>query len=86
MITLGLTGGIGSGKSTVSAALLERGAALIDADAIVRELQRPGEPVFGRIVERFGADVVGDDGHLDRAAIAGIVFGLSLPTYGNRPE
>jgi dephospho-CoA kinase len=75
MITLGLTGGIGSGKSTVSAVLVERGAALIDADAIVRELQRPGEPVFDRIVERFGADVVGDDGQLDRPTIAGIVFG-----------
>ena len=75
MITLGLTGGIGSGKSTVSDALVERGASLIDADAIVRDLQRPGEPVFDRIVERFGDDVVGEDGHLDRPTIAGIVFG-----------
>ncbi|MEM9713145.1 MAG: dephospho-CoA kinase [Actinomycetota bacterium] len=75
MITIGLTGGIGSGKSTVSAALVERGASLVDADAIVRELQQPGEPVFDRIVERFGAEVVGDDGLLDRPAIAGIVFG-----------
>ncbi len=74
MITLGLTGGIGSGKSTVSSALVDRGAALIDADAIVRDLQRPGEPVFDGIVERFGPDVVGDDGHLDRPAIASIVF------------
>ncbi|MEO1060260.1 MAG: dephospho-CoA kinase [Actinomycetota bacterium] len=75
MITLGLTGGIGSGKSTVSSALVDRGAALIDADAIVRDLQQPGEPVFDRIIERFGPDVVGDDGHLDRPAIAAIVFG-----------
>lgn len=75
MITLGLTGGIGSGKSTVSSALVDRGAALVDADAIVRDLQQPGEPVFDRIVERFGAEVVGADGHLDRPAIAGIVFG-----------
>ncbi|MEM9036735.1 MAG: dephospho-CoA kinase [Actinomycetota bacterium] len=74
MITLGLTGGIGSGKSTVARLLVERGAELIDADAIVRRLQEPGAPVFVRMVERFGEGIVADDGTLDRAAVAGIVF------------
>lgn len=75
MILVGLTGGIGSGKSTVSALLAQRGAVIIDADAIVHELQAPGRPVFDAIVEEFGPDVVGPDGALDRAALADIVFG-----------
>jgi dephospho-CoA kinase len=75
MILVGLTGGIGSGKSTVSALLAQRGAVIIDADAIVHELQEPGQPVFDAIVEEFGAEVVGADGALARAALAGIVFG-----------
>jgi dephospho-CoA kinase len=74
VILLGLTGGIGSGKSTVSALLAAKGAVIIDADAITRELQQPGQPVFDAIVERFGKDVVADDGTLDRAALAAIVF------------
>jgi dephospho-CoA kinase len=74
VILIGLTGGIGSGKSTVSAQLAERGAVIVDADAIVRELQRPGQPVFAAIVERFGAEVVAPDGTLDRAALAERVF------------
>jgi len=74
MIVVGLTGGIGSGKSTVSAALAERGAVVVDADAIAKELQRAGQPVFVRMVERYGADIVGPDGELDRAKVAGIVF------------
>ena len=74
MHVIGLTGGIGSGKSTVSAALVARGAVLIDADAITRELQEPGEPVFDAMVERFGAGVVAEDGSLDRQAVADIVF------------
>jgi dephospho-CoA kinase len=77
MILVGLTGGIGSGKSTVSALLAHRGAVVIDADAIVHELQAPGQPVYDAIVEEFGSEVVGDDGALDRAALAGIVFGDS---------
>jgi dephospho-CoA kinase len=72
---VGLTGGIGAGKSTVSAALASRGAVVIDADAIVHELQAPGMPVFEAIVERFGPGVVADDGTLDRPAVATIVFG-----------
>lgn len=75
MRLIGLTGGIGSGKSSVSSRLADRGAALIDADAIVRELQEPGQPVFAAMVERWGDKIVGDDGALDRAAVAGIVFG-----------
>ena len=75
MILVGLTGGIGSGKSTVSALLAGRGAVIIDADAIVHELQVPGQPVFDAIVAEFGPGVVGDDGGLERAALADIVFG-----------
>ena len=74
MILVGLTGGIGAGKSTVSALLAERGAVIIDADAIVHEVQRPGTPVFDAIVEHFGDRVVAEDGTLDRPAIAEIVF------------
>jgi dephospho-CoA kinase len=74
MVLVGLTGGIGSGKSTVSALLAERGAVVIDADAIVREVQAPGTPVLSAIVERFGASVLGPDGALDRQALADVVF------------
>jgi len=74
VILVGLTGGIGAGKSTVSALLAERGAVIIDADAITHELQRPGTPVFAAIVERFGPSVVADSGELDRPALAEIVF------------
>ncbi|MDH3707073.1 MAG: dephospho-CoA kinase [Acidimicrobiia bacterium] len=75
MIEFGLTGGIGSGKSTVAELLVAEGAVLIDADAIVRELQEPGQPVFEAMVERWGQVVVADDGRLDRAKVADIVFG-----------
>lgn len=74
MILVGLTGGIGAGKSTVSALLASRGAVIIDADAITHELQRPGTPVFEAIVERFGPTVVAPSGELDRPALAAIVF------------
>jgi len=74
VIVVGLTGGIGSGKSTVSALLAERGAVVIDADAITKELQRPGQPVLASIVERFGDGVLTDAGELDRPALAAIVF------------
>jgi dephospho-CoA kinase len=71
---IGLTGGIGSGKSTVSAALAGRGAVVVDADAIVRELQEPGTVVYEEMVERFGPGILAPDGALDRAAVAEIVF------------
>ena len=74
MILVGLTGGIGSGKSTVSALLAERGAVIVDADRITRDLQAPGQPVFDAMVERFGPGIVADDGALDRQAVADIVF------------
>jgi dephospho-CoA kinase len=74
VLLLGLTGGIGSGKSTVSTLLAEKGAVIIDADAITRSLQQPGQAVFDEIVARFGSTVVGADGNLDRAGLASIVF------------
>lgn len=74
MKLVGLTGGIGSGKSTVSALLRERGAVIVDADLVTRELQEPGQPVFVRMVERFGPGIVRDDGTLHRQAVADIVF------------
>lgn len=74
MIVVGLTGGIGAGKSTVSALLAERGAVVVDADAIVRDVQRPGSPVLAAIAERFGAEVIAADGSLDRAGLAAVAF------------
>jgi dephospho-CoA kinase len=74
VILVGLTGGIGSGKSTVSALLVQRGAVLLDADQIVRELQQPGSPVLAELAERFGAQVIAPDGSLDRAAVANVAF------------
>lgn len=75
MILLGLTGGIGSGKSTVSSLLAARGAVIIDADAIVRELQEPGAPLLDDLANEFGRGIISDDGSLDRAALASQVFG-----------
>lgn len=75
MILVGLTGGIGSGKSVVSAQLAAHGAVVIDADVIVRQLQQPGQAVLQRIVERFGTGILQESGHLDRAALAETVFG-----------
>jgi len=74
VLVVGLTGGIGSGKSTVSALLAAKGAVVVDADAVTREVQQPGTPVFRAMVERFGPGIVADDGTLDRAAVADLVF------------
>ena len=74
MILVGLTGGIGSGKSTVSSLLEGRGAIIIDADAIVREVQLPGSPVLAELASKFGPEVLASDGSLDRQAVANIVF------------
>ena len=74
MIVIGLTGGIGSGKSTVGARLVEHGAVLIDADEMAREVVEPGRRAYAKVVERFGEGVVAADGRLDREAIASIVF------------
>jgi dephospho-CoA kinase len=69
-----LTGGVGSGKSTVGRMLAERGAIVIDADAIAREVVEPGTPGLDAVVARFGASIVAADGSLDRAGLAAIVF------------
>jgi dephospho-CoA kinase len=74
LILVVLTGGIGSGKSAVSARLAERGAVIIDADAIVHELQAPGMPLLAVLAERFGAGIIRPDGSLDRAGLAAIAF------------
>lgn len=74
MILIGLTGGIGCGKSEVSRLLQKRGAVVIDADLIVRELQQPGQEIFVSMVEMLGDKVVASDGSLDRAAVANEVF------------
>jgi dephospho-CoA kinase len=74
VILVGLTGGIGAGKSTVSAMLAERGAVIVDADRIARDLQSPGSPVLAAMAERFGEHIVLADGSLDRGAVAKIVF------------
>ena len=74
MILIGLTGGIGCGKSEVSRLLADRGAIIVDADLIVRELQQPGGEIFKKIVEMFGPSVVAEDGSLNRGAVANEVF------------
>jgi dephospho-CoA kinase len=74
VLRIGLTGGIGSGKSTVSALLAARGAVIVDADRIAREVVEPGTPGLARIVEAFGEGVLAPDGSLDRAALAAVVF------------
>jgi dephospho-CoA kinase len=74
MLVVGLTGGIGSGKSTVSALLEERGAVIVDADRIAREVVAPGGPAYQPVVDRFGPGVVTADGAIDRPALAALVF------------
>src|SRR4029434_9177744 len=74
MLLVGLTGGIASGKSTVSAMLAERGAEIIDADHIARQIVMPGTPAWCKIREHFGPGVLHPDGQLDRQALADIVF------------
>ena len=74
MLLVGLTGGIGAGKSTVARMLADRGAVVIDADELARRAIAPGTDGFARVVESFGGDVIGPDGDVDRGRIAGIVF------------
>lgn len=74
MLRIGLTGGIGSGKSTVSALLARRGAVIIDSDRIAREVVEPGTPGLAAVVEAFGPQVLTADGALDRPALAAVVF------------
>jgi dephospho-CoA kinase len=75
MLRVGLTGSLGSGKSTVAALLRELGAFVIEADALGRALMEPGQAVFNQIVERFGREVLAPDGRLNRARLAQIAFG-----------
>jgi dephospho-CoA kinase len=75
VLRIGLTGGIGSGKSTVAALLAEHGARVVDADRIAREVVAPGTPGLAAVVAEFGDRVLTEDGALDRPALAGTVFG-----------
>ncbi len=74
VLLVGLTGGIGSGKSTVSRLLEARGAVIVDADAVARAVVEPGTPALEELVERFGAEILAADGSLDRQALANKAF------------
>ncbi|MFL6074636.1 MAG: dephospho-CoA kinase [Mycobacteriales bacterium] len=74
MLTVGLTGGIGAGKSAVAGMLAEHGAAVVDADQLAREVVEPGTPGLARIVAEFGPGMLTDGGALDRAALGAVVF------------
>lgn len=92
MLLVGLTGGIGSGKSTVAAGLAARGAAVVDADAISRQIMEPGGEGYEAVVAHFGPAVLTPDGRIDRPAVAALVFndqekleqlnGLTHPVIG----
>ena len=75
MLLVGLTGGIGAGKSTVAELLAARGAVIIDADQVARAVVEPGQPALKKLVERFGEGILDPDGRLVRGALAKIVFG-----------
>jgi dephospho-CoA kinase len=74
MLAVGLTGGIGSGKSAVADLLVERGAVLIDADQVAREVVAPGGPAYQPLIDRFGAGILAPDGTIDRPALARVAF------------
>ena len=74
MLSVGLTGAIGSGKSAVAELLVERGALLIDADQIAREVVAPGGPAYQPLLERFGPGILAVDGTIDRQALADVAF------------
>src|SRR5438552_1221863 len=74
MLVIGLTGGIGSGKSTVSKLLADRGAVIVDADLIARQVVEPGGPAYQALLDRFGPEVLAPDGTVDRPALAAVVF------------
>ncbi len=74
MLRVGLTGGIGAGKSTVADMLARRGAVVVDADEIAREVVAPGAPAYEALVARFGEEVLGPDRAIDRSALARIAF------------
>jgi len=74
MKVLGLTGGIGMGKSTAARLLAERGVPIVDTDELARQVVQPGQPALAQIVQAFGARILGPDGHLRRAELARVVF------------
>jgi dephospho-CoA kinase len=74
MLAVGLTGGIGSGKSAVADLLVERGALLIDADQVARDVVAPGGPAYQPLIDRFGTDIIDTDGTIDRKALAALAF------------
>lgn len=74
MYLIALTGGIASGKSTVAARLVERGAVHIDADQLARQVVEPGTPTLAKVVDEFGPEILRDDGSLNRAALGALVF------------
>lgn len=74
MLLVGLTGGIGAGKSTVAELLADHGAVILDADQVARDVVEPDQPAFQALVEEFGPEIVGPDGRLDRAAVAAKAF------------
>ena len=78
MFTVALTGGIGSGKSAVEAEFKRLGVSTIDTDNIAREIVSPGEPALHEIVEKFGSNIVGEDGHLKRHQLRKIIFSDSI--------
>lgn len=74
MSTVAVIGGIGCGKSSVTQLLAAHGASVVDADVIAREVVEPGSPGLAKLVTAFGAEILGDDGRLDRAALASVAF------------
>lgn len=74
MLRVGLTGGIACGKSTVGKMFCDLGAHLIEADTIAHELYRPGEPVYKDLVDKFGPEIIREDGEIDRARLASLAF------------
>ena len=80
MLLVGLTGGIGAGKSSVAALLAERGAVILDADQVARDVVEPDAPAFAALVERFGPEIVGPDGRLDRPKLAELAFASDTGT------
>src|SRR5271154_5429147 len=74
MLRVGLTGGLGSGKSTVAAYLHSLGAEVVEADALGRQMMEPGQPVFDQIVREFGREVLSPDGRLNRTQLAQLAF------------
>ena len=80
MLRVGLTGGIGSGKSTVASLLAERGATVIDADAIAREVVEPGQPALTALVAAFGEGILREDGTLNRGELARVAFSDPVAT------